>query len=189
MNICVHSTWIRNIATVISCGAILSGCLSEEKDNTAFNGENTNDVELSGSVGDGPVVGASMSVTSRSGEALAVFQSDSNAGYNITITTLSEDYPLFIEATGGTDLVTNQQPDFMLKGAALNSGATSIANVSPFTTLTVELARNLAGGFTSNNLEDAQELVATLVLPGLIPKLLLFEKGLYPRCQFFRCRC
>jgi len=167
MNICVHSTWIRNIATVVSCGAILGGCLSEEKDNTTFNGENTNDVELSGSVGDGPVVGASMSVTSKSGELLAEFQSDSNAGYNITITTLSEDYPLSIEATGGTDLVTNQPPDFMLKGAALNSGATSIANVSPFTTLAVELAQNLAGGVTSNNLEDAQELVTNALNSGL----------------------
>ena len=162
-----HSKWLRSTTTTVLCASVLGGSLSEEKSDATFNGPTTSDVELSGSVGDGPVVGANMRVTTRTGELLAEFQSDSSAGYNITVSALSEDYPLSIEATGGTDLVTNQQPDFMLKGAALNTGAASVANVSPFTTLTVELAQNLAGGITTNNLEDAQEKVNVALNSGL----------------------
>ena len=102
-----HSKWLRNTTTTVLCASMLGGCLSEEKTDATFNGPTTSDVELSGSVGDGPVVGANMRVTTRTGELLAEFQSDANAGYNITITALGDDYPLSIEAFGGTDLVTN----------------------------------------------------------------------------------
>ena len=163
----VHCKWMRNTTTTIGIAAILSGCLSEEKESTLINNQNTDNVELSGSVGDGPVVGANMRVTSSSGELLAEFQSDSNAGYNVTLTALSADYPLLIEATGGTDLVSNQQPDFMLKGAAFNTGSASVANVSPFSTFAVALAQNLSGGVTANNLEDAQETVSSALNCGL----------------------
>ena len=71
MNTLVRAKWTRNTTTAIFSALILSGCLSEEKDDTVFNGKLTDEVELSGSVGDGPVVGASMQVTSNSGELLA----------------------------------------------------------------------------------------------------------------------
>ena len=163
----VHCKWMRNTTTAIGIAAIMSGCLADEKDSTLINNQNSDNVELSGSVGDGPVVGANMRVTNSSGDLLAEFQSDSNAGYNVTLTALDSDYPLMIEATGGTDLVSNQPPDFMLKGAAFNTGGASTANVSPFSTIAVALAQNLIGGATSNNLEDAQETVSAALNCGL----------------------
>ncbi len=159
--------WMRTSATAIGFAAILSGCLSDENDSSLVNDQESNRIELSGSVGDGPVVGANMRVVSSSGEILAEFQSDSNASYNIELTALDSDYPLSIQATGGTDLVTNQPPEFMLKGAAINSGSASVANVSPFTTVSVALAQNLNGGGTSTNLVDAQEIVSSALNFGL----------------------
>jgi len=159
--------WMRNTATVIGLATIMSGCLSDEKDSTLINNQGNDNVELSGSVGDGPVVGANMRATSSLGELLAEFQSDSNAGYNITLTALSGDYPLIIVATGGIDIVTNQQPDFKMTGAAFNTGSASVANVSPFSTLAVALAENMSGGVTSNNLETAQETVSSALNCGL----------------------
>lgn len=167
MNTNFYPDWLRTTTTVVLCTTLLGGCLSKEKNDAAFDGPTGNDVELSGSVGDGPVVGANMRITTNTGELLAEFQSDSSAGYNITVSALSEDYPLSVEATGGTDLVTNRQPDFLLRGAALNTGNATVANVSPFTTLTVELAQNLSGGLTTNNLEDAQQNVSSALNSGL----------------------
>jgi hypothetical protein len=122
---------------------------------------------LTGSVGDGPVIGANIQLRDRSGNLMAEMQSDAKAAYNITVATMSEDFPLLLEATGGTDLVTNRAPDFKLTGAAFNTGSQSVANLSPFSTFAVALTKYMSGGTTTSNLENAQETVSSALNSGL----------------------
>ena len=68
------------------------------------------DVAFSGSVGDGPVANAQVTVRSKTGEALSNAVSSQQAGYNVTLKTKGKFYPLFLDATGGTDLVTTSRP-------------------------------------------------------------------------------
>ena len=116
--------------------------------------------ELSGSVGDGPVVGATVRILSQDGRELGELQSDASSGYSTTVLTTRSDYPLSLISQGGTDLVTNAAPDFDLLSAVAEAGSRSIANANPFSTFTVELSRNLPGGITSANLSSAETTVA-----------------------------
>ena len=61
------------------------------------------DANIRGSVGDGPVVDANVTVRMKSGGALRSALSSQKAGYNITVRTAAKNYPLLFEATGGTD--------------------------------------------------------------------------------------
>jgi hypothetical protein len=157
---------IRNTTTIIITAAVLSGCFENEGD-TSFSGIDYADLELSGSVGDGPVVDANVRVVSRDGKILAEFLSDASANYNIMLETRSKYYPLSVEATGGTDLVTNRKPDFALTGAIFESGNSRVVNINPFSTFAVALARNLSGGLTAANLDSAERTVATALNSGL----------------------
>jgi hypothetical protein len=143
----------------------LSGCLTKEEakstDETAF------DNALSGSVGDGPVVGAAMRVLRSDGQEIMRFESDAMAVYNITARAEGKDYPLTIDSDGGIDLVTNLAPDFILLGAALEPGDASVANVNPFSTFALAIARNLPGGITKKNIETGQTITVTMLNSGL----------------------
>ena len=131
-----RSSLIRNTATLTIISLVLSGCLMGEED--AKSGEEAAaDHELTGSVGDGPVIGASMRILRNDGVELTQLQSDSNAGYNITVRTKGKYYPLGIDARNGTDLVTNTAPDFDLLGAVFEPGKKSVANVNPYSTFAV----------------------------------------------------
>jgi hypothetical protein len=166
MTIYRQSISVRNIATGIFVLAMFSGCLSDEVDTKVVVGPTT-DIDLSGSVGDGPVIGADMLVMTSSGDMIAEFQSDANAGYNITINATGPSYPLIIQATGGVDLVTGIAPDFEMSGAVFEESSSAVANVNPFSTFSVALARELPGGLTGVNLESAQETVSTVLNSGL----------------------
>jgi len=161
-----QNSFIRNAATLTSICIVLSGCLMGEEDSKS-SGKVIADNALSGSVGDGPVVGASMRVLRNDGVELGQVASDSNANYNITVRTFSEFYPLTIEARGGTDIVTNSTPDFQLLGAVFETNAASVANVNPFSTFAVELARDLPGGADMANLQTAQRIVTDELNNGL----------------------
>ncbi len=126
---------IRIVATIVAMAFALGGCESEPEATSAD--EIFLDSELSGSVGDGPIVGAAMRVYRNDGGLLGEIESDASASYNILIRTKGKYYPLTIDSTGGTDLVTNQAPDFDLLGAALVPGKKNVANVNPFSTLAV----------------------------------------------------
>ncbi len=157
---------LRNVVVGLISTITLSGCfLTEEVPSTSL--EPGDNVSLSGSVGDGPIVDAQMVVRSNDGVMLAEFQSDANAAYEITVKAVETAYPLFVEAAGGTDLVTGAAPDFNLIGALIESDDSNIANVNPFSTFTVELARNMPGGFTRVNVERSQEIVMTALNSGL----------------------
>src|SRR6056297_3759982 len=88
----------------------LSGCLMEEEvaeqpvanDPGGATGEILRDHELSGSVGDGPIVGATVRIFASDGTEHDSMNSDASAGYNITVRPEGKHYPLSIEAQGGT---------------------------------------------------------------------------------------
>ncbi|MBU2677791.1 MAG: hypothetical protein KJP16_11975, partial [Gammaproteobacteria bacterium] len=161
-----RSSFIRNAATLTIFSALLSGCLMGEEESKSDD-EVVADNELSGSVGDGPVVGATMRVMRNDGVELAQLESDASASYNITIRTKGKYYPLSVDARDGTDLVTNTAPDFDLLGAVLERGKKSVGNVNPFSTFAVELARDLPGGIDKPNLLTAQSIVVSELNNGL----------------------
>lgn len=162
----------RNIAAIAILSLLLGGCLMQEdvaEEEQSVSTVNTveDEYELSGSVGDGPVVAAAMRVLQNDGVILAEFESDSSAGYNTIVKTKGKFYPLTIDAVGGTDLVTNQVPDFILVGAALEPSKKYVVNVNPFSTLAMEIARDLPGGQTRENIYAALDIIAASLHFGL----------------------
>ncbi len=158
--------FLRNFAALVALTLFLNGCLSDEEASRTGD-EALVDHELSGSVGDGPVVGAVMRVLRNDGVELAQLASDANAGYNIMVRTKGKYYPLSIDARNGTDLVTNAALDFQLWGAVLEPGKKSVANINPFSTFAVELARDLPAGISKANLATAQAIVSAELNNGL----------------------
>ncbi|MDH3431489.1 MAG: putative Ig domain-containing protein [Gammaproteobacteria bacterium] len=159
-------TVIGNAALLATFSLVLSGCLSDEKATSEQQEvEITNHV--TGSVGDGPVVGAAMRVVRNDGGVLQEFVSDTFADFDIAVKTRSGNYPLIIEARDGIDLVTGQAPDFTLFGAIPVASENTTANVNPFTTFTVEVAKDLPGGLTAENLAAAERIVVNSMNSGL----------------------
>lgn len=161
-----RSGFIRSAATLTVFSFLLSACLMSEEDAESGT-EVATDNEVSGSVGDGPIVGATMRILRNDGVELSQFESDANASYNIKIRTKGKYYPLGVDARNGIDIVTNTAPDFDLLGAVLEPGKKSVANVNPFSTFAVELARDLPGGADKTNLLTAQGIVTTELNNGL----------------------
>ncbi len=157
---------VTHAGLIFVVASALGGCGGSE-DPAAPGAELLTDSQLTGSVGDGPIAGASMRVVSSDGLTLAEFQSDATAGYDVTVRTKGKYYPLTIEARGGTDLVTNLAPDFALFGAVTEPSKRSVANVNPFSTIAVELARELPGGLSKETLDTAEQFVVTALNSGL----------------------
>ena len=85
---------------------------------------------IQGSVGDGPIVGATIEVRDANGQLIAQTTSDSTADYTIDLPADTA-LPVRVQAIGGTDLVTGRAPDFTLEAAVLGTNSQTI-NVSPF---------------------------------------------------------
>jgi hypothetical protein len=134
---------------------------------SAWVGDIEKSVSVSGSVGDGPVINASITIRKKNGEELASFKSDAGAAYDVALSVSERHFPLLIDATGGTDLVTNMPPDFVLKSAVLSAQDSITANVNPFSTIAYELAKDLNGGITRDNLLAAEDIVAKSMNSGL----------------------
>jgi len=161
----------RNAATFATMALFLNGCLMQdniEDEDLAANAAIESDFELSGSVGDGPVVGAAMRIFQNDGVLLKELESDAAAGYNILVRTKGKYYPLTIDARNGIDIVTNLAPDFVLLGAALEPSKKYVVNVNPFGTLAMEVAADLPGGRTKSNIYAAQDIVVAAMNNGLV---------------------
>ena len=113
------------------------------------------DVAVEGSVGDGPVANATITARTSTGALLQNVVGTQLAGYNVTLKTKGRFFPLFLEATGGTDLVTNLPPDFTLRSSALAPRNRTTANLNPFTTLALATADQMSGGATAANIRTA----------------------------------
>ena len=107
------------------CAAIfgfgLQGCGDGGGDSQSTAADVSTDVQLSGSVGDGPLVGAQLTIFSNSGDVLSTQISDQSAGYTVQLKTKGKYYPLIVDATGGTDIVTSLAPAFPLNAARIGS--------------------------------------------------------------------
>jgi hypothetical protein len=157
-------------------GFVLQGCGGGDEDAAPVGGagpvgaddpDADIDVSLDGSVGDGPVVDAEIVVQTNTGIVLQNVVGSQLAGYNVTLKTKGKHFPLFIEATGGTDLVTNLPPDFRLRSAALAAGKRATANLNPFTTLALATADQMSGGPTSTNVRTALAATTAKLNSGL----------------------
>ncbi|MDH3420012.1 MAG: putative Ig domain-containing protein [Gammaproteobacteria bacterium] len=159
---------------------ILQGCgSSEESDDTAtvLPGEQDYALELSGSVGDGPVIDSTLTVLAWDNQVLNSTLSDQLAGYNLQVRTKGKHYPLTIQATGGLDLVTRLPLDFTMLGAVTQPRQKVVANVNPFSTLAVAIARQMNGGLGTANLSTARDAVVTEFNLGMTSALSLDPLG------------
>ena len=158
--------WQRTgfIAALTILPFLLGACLSKETAKS-FNGDVENHVV--GSVGDGPVAGASMEILAGDGSVLEEFVSDSYADYDALVKTKGENYPLTIEARNGTDLVTNLAPELTLTGCIANPGNNTRVNVNLFSTLALEIARDMPGGITKSNCVSAEKSAVAIFNAGL----------------------
>jgi len=115
-------------------------------------------VDVSGSVGDGPVTGATVTVYGSDGAVLGTVQTDSTAGFRSTLRIRGNQYPVTLLVSGGVDLVTGRAPDFVLESVLLKP-SDRVANINPFTSVAVALARRLPGGVSAANVASAQGIV------------------------------
>lgn len=148
----------------------LYGCLSSEEitEKSGFNEEleaSTGEmVTHSGSTGDGPIMGATITYTDSRDKVISQSTSDDNASYSIDVPKTSK-YPLLVTSSGGTDLVTELEPDFMLYSVALNPSDKTI-NINPMSTAIVIVAREM-GELNKKKLKDATQLVLSTFNFGL----------------------
>ncbi|HFD79524.1 MAG TPA: hypothetical protein ENK05_03880 [Gammaproteobacteria bacterium] len=148
----------------------LSGCgggSSDSADTVAASGTTV----VTGSVGDGPIAGATLNIYDRDGNLIQTETSDSNASYSARIVADASAYPLTIEVVGGIDLVTGRAPDFKLV-SVMDHPSVKHVNINPFSTLIVEAARTMAGGLSEENIARVRETVMAQLNFGLDPDLI-----------------
>ncbi len=146
----------RAIPLALIMTTVLPGCNS--------NGTST----FGGSVGDGPVANARVLLKNAAGDVVAETVSNGQAKYSFSVAVKRSDYPLTIEAAGGTDLVTGRAPDIPLESVVLSPGSVH-ANINPHSTLIVKTAEHMAGGVTPENVELAKQIVLDNFSFGLDP--------------------
>ena len=144
------------IASLTACGVDkLSPSESATPANTSSLEGNRGALVLKGSVGNGPVIGADITITDSSGELLALTTSDDTANYTVTIPGDAA-FPITISATGGTDVVTGSPLGFSITSVALSANS-STSNINLFSTLIVKTAQAMPGGLNRTNLETAKQ--------------------------------
>ncbi len=131
--------------------------------------ESLEHVSLTGSVGDGPIVEATISVISARGVLLGTELSDNTASYKTKIRTRRTDFPLTLVTSGGIDLVTGYEPNFRLFATAFGRSDKRRANLNPFSTLITKTTAAMPGGVTQENLSEIKGIVSRHLSFGLDP--------------------
>ena len=116
-------------------------------------------VDLSGSVGDGPIIGATVEVYSANGKLLDTMLTDNQSSYTRQFRAKGKDFPLTLKATGGTDLVTGMAPEFDLYSVMM-SPSEKIVNINPYSQFVVKIALAMPGGINDGNIETAKAYVS-----------------------------
>ena len=122
----------------ITCLSIILSACSSGSSSGSSDGLVSNFV-VSGSVGDGPIVGADITVLDAFGNIIARGVSDERANYQVDIPGGSH-LPVSVHVIGGTDLVTQRPADFQLLSLITEVGEQTV-NVSPLTTLVARAAQ------------------------------------------------
>jgi len=116
-------------------------------------------IKLAGSVGDGPVVGATITAKDANGKVITSTTSNNSAAYEITVPS-DTSFPVTITAIGGTDIVSGMAPDFTLVTVAMNkadlTSSTNTVNINPFSTFIVYMAQSMNGGLNTQNITSAK---------------------------------
>jgi hypothetical protein len=138
----------------------IAACTGESDSDTSSLGSPKAVVEnrVTGSVGDGPIVGARIRVRAKSGSLLEEFNSSSTADYDVVVKTQGRNYALTIEADQGIDLVTGGPPDFRLVSGIIRPNERSISNLNPYTTLIFGAAQH-NGGISDSSVASARDAV------------------------------
>jgi hypothetical protein len=158
MNLQDVQGWLKPLILLAAALVPLTGCVLELEDEATSASATVTDVQISGSVGDGPVTGATITAYSSTGDVLGTFTSDSGASFRGLVKVKGSHYPLRLSATGGTDLVTGTVPDFEMV-SVVTSPSDKIVNINPFTTLIVGVAESMPGGLNRSNVDIAMGYV------------------------------
>ncbi|MBL3619694.1 MAG: putative Ig domain-containing protein, partial [gamma proteobacterium endosymbiont of Lamellibrachia anaximandri] len=156
----------RTLVTILILGIVLSACGGGNTDSVDDTPSDSQRFTFGGSVGDGPITGATITLKNAADLLLATTVSDQQANYSFDISIQPSDFPLTIEATGGIDLVTGDTPDLTLFSIVPNLSANR-ANLNPHSTLIVEIAKVMPSGLTDVNLAAAKSTVLTKMNFGL----------------------
>lgn len=125
---------------------------------------------ISGSVGDGPIINASVKIYGNGNRLIRTTTTYKNATYLSNITAPSFYYPLTVGVNDGIDLVTGMHPDFGLRSVALSPLAKH-TNVNPFSTMIVRRAIASPGVVNASTILSARKVVTTQLNFGLDPSL------------------
>ncbi|HUT41293.1 MAG TPA: hypothetical protein VM011_08115, partial [Gammaproteobacteria bacterium] len=128
----------------------------------------TDEIVLAGSVGDGPVTGATVEIWSSQGRMIGSMKSDNTASFNSRIRVRRSNYPLLLKVRGGIDLVTGSEPDFQLV-SVMPDRYTRQVNINPFSTLIVGITQQMPGGINANNIQIAGKIVTDKLGFGMDP--------------------
>lgn len=164
--------FVPKVILILLTSLLLHACnggSSDEATNTETT-DSANRITIGGSVGDGPIIGATVIIKNNQGTILATATSDDHANYSISLDVHDEDLPLLLEASGGLDLVTGTSPDFPLASAVTNTTSQQ-ANLNPHSTFITKAASMMSGGINANNLAQAKGFVITKLNYGLDPEL------------------
>ncbi len=121
-------------------------------------------IRISGSVGDGPVVDANITVFDAGGTEVARGTAFSTSRYQIAVPAGAR-LPLRVVATGGRDLVTGRPVEFELMSMVTDTGAQTV-NLSPISSL-ISHAAKCSGVVGARSLASAWEHVESTLSMGL----------------------
>jgi len=150
---------LRNIYLISLISLIIAAC------GGGGSGTTNTAINLSGSVGDGPITAATVVLLDSTGNVITSTTSNASASYSVNTSVASDVHPLTITASGGTDMVTSAQPDFTMFSTALNASVTTV-NITPYTTLIYKIAEKL-GGINQANIDAAKTIVLSKLNFGL----------------------
>ena len=154
---------------VASCVALLSACGGG--DGNTWSSTGTVSSVVSGSVGDGPVTGATVEIYNASGNLVSSETSDNTASFKSSLRLNRNNYPLILRVSDGIDLVTGDAPDFELVSVVMKSSNTT-ANINPFSTLIVKMAESMPGGVSNDNIAFSKSVVMDKFSFGLDPSVI-----------------
>ena len=154
---------------VASCIALLSAC--GDGDGNSWSSTGTVSSVVSGSVGDGPVTGATVEIYNNSGNLVSSETSDNTASFKSSLRLSRNNYPLILKVSDGIDLVTGDAPDFELVSIVMKPSS-STANINPFTTLIVKMAQSMPGGVSNDNIAFSKSVVMDKFSFGLDPDVI-----------------